>query len=46
MNLTAIRDPEGVARLHMLDCAPLLLCAELEGKRLMWAPEPASPVWC
>ena len=24
MNLTAIREPEGVARLHMLDCAALL----------------------
>ena len=35
MNLTAIRDPEGVARLHMLDCAALLNCCALEGKTLL-----------
>ena len=37
MNLTAIRDEEGVARLHMLDCAGLLCCADLwgEGKTLI-----------
>jgi 16S rRNA (guanine527-N7)-methyltransferase len=35
MNLTAIRDPEGVARLHMLDCAALLTCAPFEGKTLI-----------
>ena len=28
MNLTAIRDEAGVARLHMLDCAALLPCAD------------------
>lgn len=35
MNLTAIRDEAGVARLHMLDCAALLNCAELRGKTLI-----------
>lgn len=35
MNLTAIREPEGVARLHMLDCAALLNCADLANKTLI-----------
>lgn len=35
MNLTAIREPEQAARLHMLDCAALLLCAGFEGKTLI-----------
>ena len=35
MNLTAIREEEGVARLHMLDCAALLLCADFRGKTLI-----------
>ena len=35
MNLTAIREPEGVARLHMLDCAALVNCAQFEGKTLI-----------
>jgi len=35
MNLTAIRDPEGVARLHFLDSAALLLAADLSGKTLL-----------
>lgn len=35
MNLTAIREPEGVARLHMLDCAALLGCADFQGKTLI-----------
>ncbi len=35
MNLTAIRDPEGVARLHMLDCAALLNCADLADRTLI-----------
>ena len=35
MNLTAIREPEGVARLHMLDCAALLRFCDLEGKTLI-----------
>lgn len=35
MNLTAITQPEQVARLHMLDCAALLGCAQLSGKRLI-----------
>lgn len=35
MNLTAIRDPEGVARMHFLDCAALLKLCSLEGKTLI-----------
>ena len=35
MNLTAIRDPEGVARLHFLDCAALLNCCDFEGRTLI-----------
>ena len=35
MNLTAITDPEKVAQLHMLDCAAVLNCCDLEGKRLL-----------
>ena len=35
MNLTAIRDVEGVANLHMLDSAILLNYVDLEGKRLI-----------
>ena len=35
MNLTAIRDEAGVARLHMLDSAALLHCGEFEGKKLL-----------
>ncbi|RKI68619.1 16S rRNA (guanine(527)-N(7))-methyltransferase RsmG [bacterium 1xD42-67] len=35
MNLTAIRDLEGVARLHMLDCAALLKFCDFEGKTLI-----------
>ena len=35
MNLTAIREPEGVARLHFLDCAALLQCCDFEGTRLI-----------
>ena len=35
MNLTAITEPEQVARLHMLDCAALLGCADLKGKTLI-----------
>ena len=35
MNLTAITDPRDVATLHMLDCAPLLDCARLQGKALI-----------
>ena len=35
MNLTAIRDEDGVARLHMLDCAGLLRCADFSQKRLI-----------
>ncbi|MGN0964015.1 MAG: 16S rRNA (guanine(527)-N(7))-methyltransferase RsmG [Dysosmobacter sp.] len=34
MNLTAITEPEQVARLHMLDCAALLNLADFSGKRL------------
>ena len=35
MNLTAITEPDQVARLHMLDCAALLGCADLKGKTLI-----------
>lgn len=35
MNLTAIREPEGVARLHMLDCAALLKYCDFRGKTLI-----------
>lgn len=35
MNLTAIREAEGVARLHMLDCAALAKICGLEGKTLL-----------
>lgn len=35
MNLTAIREPDQVARLHMLDCAALAALTELEGKTLI-----------
>ena len=35
MNLTAIREEDKVARLHMLDCAALLNIADFEGKTLI-----------
>lgn len=35
MNLTAIRDRDGVAKLHMLDCAALLRFADLQNKTLI-----------
>ena len=35
MNLTAITEPEAVARLHLLDCLPVLGCADLKGKTLI-----------
>ena len=35
MNLTAIREPEGVARLHFLDCAALLQYCDFEHKSLI-----------
>lgn len=35
MNLTAIREPEGVARLHILDCAALLQFCSFENKSLI-----------
>ena len=35
MNLTAIREPDGVARLHMLDCAALLSFCDFKGKTLI-----------
>lgn len=34
-NLTAIRDPEEVARLHFLDCAAILREADFAGKRVI-----------
>ena len=45
MNLTAITQPDQVARLHMLDCAALLNYVHLEGKTLLdVVPEPDFPV--
>ena len=35
MNLTAIREPDQVARLHMLDCAALAGLVDLKGKTLI-----------
>ena len=35
MNLTAITEPEDVARLHLLDCAALLNITEFRGKRVV-----------
>ena len=35
MNLTAITEPEAVAKLHLLDCVSVLKCADLKGKRLI-----------
>ena len=35
MNLTAITEPEAVAKLHLLDCLTVLKCADLQGKRLI-----------
>ena len=35
MNLTAIRDEDKVAQLHMLDCAALLSYADFQGKTLI-----------
>lgn len=35
MNLTAIREEDKVARLHMLDCAALLAYADFQGKTLI-----------
>ena len=35
MNLTAIREPDGVARLHFLDCAALLKYCDFQGKTLI-----------
>ena len=35
MNLTAIREPDQVARLHMLDCAALANMADFAGKTLI-----------
>ena len=35
MNLTAITEPEAVAKLHLLDCLTVLKCADLTGKTLI-----------
>jgi len=34
-NLTAIRDPEGVAQMHFLDCAALLKPVDFAGRRVL-----------
>ena len=47
MNLTAITEPQQVARLHVLDCAALLGVYALEGKRLLDVGTGAGfPAWC
>ncbi len=47
MNLTAITEADDVARLHMLDCAALLNCADFAGRRLLdVVPAQAFPAWC
>ena len=35
MNLTAITEPEAVAKLHLLDCLTVLKCVDLKGKKLI-----------
>ena len=35
MNLTAITDPDQVVKLHMLDCAALLTCADFAGRHII-----------
>ena len=35
MNLTAITEPEAVARLHLLDCLTVLKCVDLKGRKLI-----------
>ena len=35
MNLTAITEPEQVAKLHLLDSLSVLCCADLKGKTLI-----------
>lgn len=35
MNLTAITEPDAVARLHFADCLALLHCADFHGKRVI-----------
>ena len=35
MNLTAITEPEAVAKLHFADCLALLNCTDFQGKRLI-----------
>lgn len=35
MNLTAVTEPEEIARRHMLDCLFLLKCADFSGKRVL-----------
>ena len=35
MNLTAITEPDQVAKLHLLDCLTVLKCADLSGKKLI-----------
>ena len=46
MNLTAITNPDDVARLHMLDCAAVLNCCDLASACWTWAPAQAFRAWC
>lgn len=50
MNLTAVTEPEEIARRHMLDCLFLLSCADLSGKKILdvgcGAGFPTMPLKC
>ncbi len=50
MNLTAVTEPEEIARRHMLDCLFLLTCGDFEGKRVLdigsGAGFPSVPLKC